>query len=100
MFAYFESVLVCYIFLLFFTSVLNSQNFLESKKFPNKLPEVQTKKKTPRMFDSNNILPREPIIQRPRSNPITETPYADQAIKRWKEKMMNQSQGKLICVLN
>lgn len=69
--------------------------FLESKKFPNKVPEVHTEKKPPRMFDSsvNNVLPREPVLQRPRSSPITETPYADQAIKRWKEKMMDQSQG-------
>lgn len=60
-----------------------------------KLPEIQTDKKLPRFLDSsvNNIAPREPVLRRPRTNPVTETPYADQAIKRWKEKMMNNSQS-------
>lgn len=71
--------------------------FIETKKFPNKIPETQTDKKLSRIYDSNvkNILPREPVIRRPRSNPSTDTPYADQAIQRWKDKMMNQSQSKL-----
>lgn len=73
----------------------------EPRKFSNKLPEVQTDKKTPRIFDTslNNITPREPVIRRPRTNPVTETPYADQAIQRWKDKMMNQSQSKLLFVI-
>lgn len=57
---------------------------------------MQPEKKTPSLFNSSiSISPREPVIRRPRSSPITETPYADKAIQRWKEKMMNQSQSKL-----
>ncbi|XP_001952027.2 inner nuclear membrane protein Man1 isoform X1 [Acyrthosiphon pisum] len=71
----------------------NSYLFTETRKFSNKLPEIQTEKKKPRLYDSNvSLTPREPIFRSPRSNPVTETPYADQAIQRWKEKMMNQSQ--------
>lgn len=68
--------------------------FAETKKFTNKLPKLQTEKKIPRVYDSNvSITQREPVFRSPRTNPVTETPYADQAIQRWKEKMMNQSQS-------
>jgi len=72
----------------------------ETKVIPNQLlPEIQTENKIPKFYDSNvNITSREPVIRRPRSNPITETPYADQAIQRWKDKMMNQSQSKPMCI--
>lgn len=70
-------------------------NFTETKKSVNKLPEIQTENKTPRLYDSSvNITPREPVIRRPRSTTMTETPYADLAIQRWKDKMTNQSQSK------
>jgi len=74
----------------------NSYLFTETKKFSNKIPEIQTEKKKSRLYDSSvSITPREPVFRSPRSNPVTETPYADQAIQRWKEKMMNQSQNKI-----
>lgn len=71
----------------------------KTKKFSNKLSEIQTEKKLPIVFDtSGNITSKEPVIRRPRSNPVTETPFADQAIRRWKEKMTNQSHSKLITI--
>lgn len=52
--------------------------------------------KTPRLLDKSlNITSREPVIRRPRSDPVTETPNADKAIQRWKNKMMDQSQSEL-----
>lgn len=73
-------------------------NYLtETKKSPNKLPELQTEKKLPKHFTSNlNITSRKPVIRSPRSNPVTETPYADQTIQRWREKIISQSTSKSI----
>ncbi|XP_050421228.1 inner nuclear membrane protein Man1 [Adelges cooleyi] len=62
------------------------------KKVVSRPNEIKTDKKISGIFDTGvNITPREPVIRRPRSGPVTETPHADQAIQRWKEKMMNQS---------
>ncbi|XP_050543880.1 inner nuclear membrane protein Man1 [Daktulosphaira vitifoliae] len=67
----------------------------DTKKIPSKTSNLQNNKKILGIFDTGvNISPREPVIRRPRSGPVTETPHADQAIQRWKEKMMNQSYNK------
>lgn len=81
----------------YFCFLIRYNNLTETKKSPNKLPELQTEKKLPKHFTSNlNITSRKPVIRSPRSNPVTETPYADQTIQRWREKIMNQSIGKSI----
>jgi len=59
---------------------------------------MPSEKITSRLFDSKVIkTSSEGVSQQLRSSSVSKTPsHADQAIQRWKEKMMNQSKGKYI----
>jgi len=67
----------------------------ETKNSPIKKHEIQSEKINSRLFDSKVIKPStEGINQQLRSSSVSKTSHADQAIQRWKEKMMNQSRDK------
>jgi len=73
-------------------------NSTETKNYQDKKREIPSEKITSRLFDSKVIKPlSEGVSQQLRSSSVSKTPsHADQAIQRWKEKMMNQSQSKYI----
>ncbi|XP_015377448.1 PREDICTED: uncharacterized protein LOC107171710, partial [Diuraphis noxia] len=68
----------------------------ETKNYSGKEQEIPTEKITSRLFDSKVIkTSTEGTSQQLRSSSVSKTQsHADQAIQRWKEKMMNQSQEK------
>jgi len=70
----------------------------ETRKSPSRQYEKQTNKITPGYLDSkSNKTPTQSVNQKLRSSSISKTQsHADQAIQKWKEKLMNQSQSKLI----
>lgn len=73
-------------------------NPTETKNYPDKKRETPSEKPTSRLFDSKVIKPSsEGVSQQLRSSSVSKAPsHADQAIQRWKEKMMNQSQSKYL----
>jgi len=74
----------------------NSYVSPETKNSPIKNREIQSEKINSRLFDTKVIKSStEEVKQQLRSSSVSKTTsHADQAIQRWKEKMMNQSQNK------
>lgn len=64
----------------------------------NKLSQTPSEKVTTKLFDSKSSKTvNEPVTQKLRQSPTVETQsHADRAIQRWNEKLLKQSQSKLV----
>jgi len=71
------------------------RHLTKTRKSPSRQSEKQTEKLAPRFVDSNKTPTESSVNRKLRSSPISKTSsHADQAIQRWKEKLMTESQNK------